>query len=67
MLDAIIVVCKCASRVVWRINKHAPHSSRKFRFKCFQCQQVIAMNQYVVEYIFGAYTLLGVMRPLRCF
>ena len=67
MLKPIVIMRKCAARVVWRINKNALHLAGKFMFQRLQRQQVVAKDQPVVENVVVRNALFGVIGLIRVF
>lgn len=64
MLDTVVIMFKCASRIVGRIDEYAFHLTRILRLQSFESQEVVAEDQLVVEDVctvtgLGAIGLLG--------
>jgi len=67
MFDTIIIVFKGTARVVRRINVDALDLAGEFLFKRFECQQVVAEDEPIIEEIVIGDTMRRVARLLRVF
>ena len=53
MLNAVIILFKCAARVVGRINEDALDLAGKLLFECLEGEQVVPEEEAVVEDVVG--------------
>lgn len=51
MLDSIVILLKCATRIIGWINEDALDLSGVFGLQSFESQQVITEDQLVIKYI----------------
>ncbi len=67
MLQPIVVMRKCATGVIRRIDEHAFHFAREFLFKCLQREQVVTKDQSIVKDVLVRHPVFGVVRLFRVF
>ena len=64
MLQAIVIVIKCGSGVVWRIYENAFDLAGKLLFKGFEREQVVAENEALIEQVVVSHAVRRVVGPL---
>jgi hypothetical protein len=62
MLNTIVVMRKSTPCVIRRINVNTLDLTSELLFECFQCQEVIAKDESVIENIVVGDTMRGVIR-----
>lgn len=67
MLQSVIVVRKCLTSVVGRVDVDALHTTRKLLLQRLQRQQVVPEDQPVVKDVVLRHAMLGVIRLVRVF
>jgi hypothetical protein len=67
MFYPVIIMFKCAAGVVGRVYVGAFYLSGKFLLQGFECKEVVAKDKAVVEDVFFAGAMLGVVTFDRVF
>ena len=67
MLNTIIIVSESRPGVIWRINVDALNLPCEFLFQSFQCKQIVAKNESIIEIVGGGNTMDCVIRVSRTF
>ena len=67
VLDAIIVMLKRTTRVIWRIDVNALDLAHALLFKGFESEKVVAKDETVIEQVVIGYTVWRVIGLLRVF
>jgi hypothetical protein len=61
MFYSIVIMLKGAAGIVWRVDIDTFYFAGEFLFHGFKGKEVVAENEAVVEYVFIAGTVFGVV------
>lgn len=48
MLYTIVILFKCRTCIIWRINEYALNLPSKTLLQCLECNQIVTVNQHIL-------------------
>ena len=67
MFEPIIIVVKCLTCIVRRVNIDALDLARELLFECFESKEIVPENETIIENVVVSNLVLGVIRLLGIF